>query len=124
VVQAVAEQAGMSQQAVRRAAEKASEAIAEPVDLERDSPAELRRKADEVKAAAPTRAKAKAKPKPRLDLVASLRQLEADWPMQLDAAAFAAEMPAFRRDDLGKTVRRLRIRLEELEAALTPSPVN
>jgi ParB-like chromosome segregation protein Spo0J len=45
VVQKVAEQAGMSQQAVRRAAERAD------ADLERDTPAELRAKAEKVRAA-------------------------------------------------------------------------
>jgi len=128
-VQRVAEQSGLSQQAVRRSADKAAEVIGEPVDLERDPPADLVRKADKIRSAPPVpRRKAKAGPKPpprrkpgpkpRGDLVEAIRTFEMAWPGTFDPAAFTADLPAFQRKDLARTVRRLRERLEAIEAAL------
>ena len=55
---------GVTKQAIEKSEQRAAEAIGEPVDLDRDSPAELRAKADKVRSA-PKPPKAKAAPKPR-----------------------------------------------------------
>jgi ParB-like chromosome segregation protein Spo0J len=62
IVQKLAEQVNVDHGTVRHRARKAAEAIGEPIDLDKDSPAELRRKADKLKAT--PKAKRIRKPKP------------------------------------------------------------
>ena len=111
IIRQVADQLGKDPSAVRQDMRKAGEAIGEPVDLERDSPAELRRKA-EARRTVPERSAPRATSS-RTDRFCKLyhamdpreRNWAARWILKLELERTSPETALGRRlDDLLKSL--------------------
>jgi ParB-like nuclease domain len=129
IVQTIAEQVNVDHGTVRHRARKASEAIGETVDLDKDSPSELRRKTDKLKATPKPKRVRTPKPiggdrvptpkhEPKQDVRVMVNHLLSAIPKNFDAASWAAEMPAFLRKTTASSIKELRDRLLTIEAVL------
>ena len=97
LVQKTAERLGVDQAAVRKRAQKVAEVTGETVDIERDPPAELTRKAEKFKESAKPARRARWPEAPAVarrlpDLLEALRGVEAAWPPRFDMAAYEAAL--------------------------------
>lgn len=116
MAQKVAEHAGKDHKTIRRQVRRASAALGERVDLDKDTPDELKQKAERVKRA--PRQNMSERPTGAKALTLAILHLDTALPSSMDVEDFAAEISDHDRRDLHGIIDPLCERLYSVDMAL------